>query len=79
MGIKAIGVVTKSHGDGQHVGVDWEPRLDPVREWYFFTNRSTVWHVLPGEWITDGEFRKLASEHLLHKVYKAIKSDEEEG
>lgn len=53
MGIKAIGVVTKNHGDGQHVDVDWEPRLDPVREWYFFTNRSTVWRVLPGEWMTD--------------------------
>ena len=31
-----------------------------------------------GKLMTDGEFRKLASEHLLHKVYKAIKSDEEE-
>lgn len=53
MGIKAIGVVTKNHGDGRFVDVDWEPRLDPVKEWYFYTNRSTVWRVLPGEWMTD--------------------------
>ena len=53
MDIKAIGVVTKNHGDGRFVDVDWEPRLDPVKEWYFYTNRSTVWRVLPGEWMTD--------------------------
>lgn len=28
-----------------------------------------------GKLMTDGEFRKLASEHLLHKVYKSIKSE----
>lgn len=53
MDIKAIGVVTKNHGDGRFVDVDWEPRLDPVKEWYFYTNPSTVWRVLPGEWMTD--------------------------
>ena len=47
MGIKAIGMVTKNHGDGRSVDVDWEPRLDPAKEWYFYTNRSTVWRVLP--------------------------------
>lgn len=54
MGIKVIGVVTKNHGDGRFVDVDWEPRLEPVREWYFYTNRNTIWRVLPGEWMTDG-------------------------
>ncbi len=53
MGIKAIGVVTKNHGDGRYVDVDWEPRFDPVKEWYFYTNRSTVWRIIPGEWMTD--------------------------
>ncbi len=42
MGIKAIGVVTKNHGDGRFVDVDWEPRQEPVKEWYFYTNRSTM-------------------------------------
>ena len=54
LGIKAIGIVSKNHGNGRFVDVDWEPRMDPVREWYFFTNRNTVWHILPGEWMNDG-------------------------
>lgn len=29
--------------------------------------------------MSDGEFRKIASEHLLHKVYHAIKGDEDSG
>ena len=29
--------------------------------------------------MSDGEFRKIASEHLLHKVYHAIKGDEDFG
>ena len=32
--------------------VDWKP-FDPPREWYFYTNRMTVWRVLPGDWTTD--------------------------
>jgi len=33
-----------------------------VREWYFFTDRATVWRVLPGNWKTDGLIA-LAFEH----------------
>lgn len=51
MCIKAIGVITKNHGDGQFVDVDWEPRIEPVKEWYFYTNRSTIWHVTAGDWM----------------------------
>ena len=29
-------------------------KVEPVREWYFYTHRGTVWRVLPGEWMTDG-------------------------
>jgi 5-methylcytosine-specific restriction protein B len=54
MGIKAIGVVTKNHGDGRFVDVDWEPRQEPVKEWYFYTNRSTIWRVSPDEWMAEG-------------------------
>ncbi len=54
MGIKAIGVVTNNHGDGYIVDVDWGPRLEPVKEWYFYTNRSTIWRVCPDEWMTEG-------------------------
>ncbi len=47
MGIKAVGTVTNNLGDGRTVGVDWGP-VDPPREWYFYTNRRTVWQVTPG-------------------------------
>lgn len=41
MRIKAIGTVTKNHGDGQTVDVAWEPLTEP-REWYFYTYRATI-------------------------------------
>ena len=52
MAIKAIGTVRENPGDGRTLKVDWQP-FDPPREWYFYTNRSTVWRVLPGDWRTD--------------------------
>lgn len=52
MGIKAIGVVKKNPGDGRTLDVEWTP-FDPPREWCFYTNRSTVWRVSPGDWTTD--------------------------
>ena len=56
MAIKATGTVTKNLGDGRTLKVDWTP-VDPQREWYFYTNRSTVWRVLPGDWTTDALIR----------------------
>jgi 5-methylcytosine-specific restriction enzyme B len=53
MAIKAIGTITENMNDGRHVRVNWT-RVDPVREWYFYTHRGTVWRVLPGDWKTDG-------------------------
>ncbi len=53
MAIKAIGTITDNLNDGRHVRVDWT-KIDPAREWYFYTNRGTVWRVLPGDWKTDG-------------------------
>lgn len=44
MGIKAIGEVTHNFKDGCNLKVDWK-EINPLREWYFFTNRSTVWKV----------------------------------
>ncbi len=52
MAIKAIGKVKENLGNGRILKVDWKP-IDSPREWYFYTNRSTVWHVLPGDWNTD--------------------------
>lgn len=53
MAIKAVGTITENLNDGKRVKVDWT-RIEPVREWYFYTHRGTVWRVLPGEWMTDG-------------------------
>lgn len=47
MAVKAIGEITANSGDGHRVSVKWT-RLDPPREWYFYTNRATVWEVTPG-------------------------------
>lgn len=52
MAIKAIGTVKENLGDGRTLKVAWK-RFDPPREWYFYTNRSTIWRVLPGDWTTD--------------------------
>lgn len=53
MAIKAIGTITENLNEGRRVRVDWI-KVEPVREWYFYTHRGTVWRVLPGEWMADG-------------------------
>jgi 5-methylcytosine-specific restriction protein B len=53
MAIKAIGTITENLGDGRTVRVTWT-KVEPVREWYFYTHRGTVWRLLPGEWDNDG-------------------------
>ncbi|TXK61004.1 McrB family protein [Alkalisalibacterium limincola] len=54
MAIKAIGIITANVGDGRQVKVDWAEKLEPAREWYFYTHRGTVWRVQSGDWMTDG-------------------------
>lgn len=54
MCIKAIGVVTQNLGDGQTLEVAWEARIEPAKEWYFYTNRSRIWRVTSGDWLSDG-------------------------
>ena len=53
MALKAIGTITENLNDGKRVRVDWT-KQKPLREWYFFTYRSTIWSVVPGEWKADG-------------------------
>jgi 5-methylcytosine-specific restriction enzyme B len=53
LGIKAVGTVISNDGDGQTVRVRWA-EAGPIREWYFFTSRATVWCVEPGDWRADG-------------------------
>ncbi len=53
MGIKAYGTITENPGDGQNVKVKWEKVFEPIKEWYFFTARNTLWHVerQPDDWV----------------------------
>ncbi|MFG1359176.1 McrB family protein [Xanthobacter pseudotagetidis] len=53
MVIKAIGKVIENINDGRRIRVEWT-KVEPPREWYFFTHRVTVWRVLPGDWQADG-------------------------
>jgi 5-methylcytosine-specific restriction protein B len=53
MAIKAIGTITENLDDGKRVKVDWT-KVEPAREWYFYTHRGVVWRILAGEWMTDG-------------------------
>ncbi|GAU09289.1 hypothetical protein [Desulfoplanes formicivorans] len=53
MGIKAIGEITANPGNGHAVHVTWN-RVDPVREWYFYTYMAALWKVVPGSsWYAD--------------------------
>lgn len=54
MGIKAIGLIKRNHGDGRTIDVEWESHLTLPKEWYFYTNRSTIWRVAPDDWMTEG-------------------------
>ena len=40
MRIKAIGTIISNRADGRTVDVDWQ-ELDPPRDWYFYTYRTT--------------------------------------
>lgn len=48
MAIKAIGTIVENLGDGKNIRVNWEPLLNP-REWFFYTNRSTIWRLRRGD------------------------------
>lgn len=56
MAIKATGRVTRNHGDGRRVDVDWNP-LEHPREWYFYTGRATIWKVAAGSWMSEALIR----------------------
>ncbi len=49
MKVKAIGTITRNHGDGRHIDVDWQTDYQE-REWYFYTGWKTVWKLDPEKW-----------------------------
>ncbi|RWN44684.1 MAG: hypothetical protein EOS03_23855 [Mesorhizobium sp.] len=52
MRLKARGEITANPGDGERVSVSWDEDFD-TRDWYFYTFRSTIWEVHPGEEMAD--------------------------
>ena len=48
MQIKTIGTITRNHGDGETISVDWEKNYAP-KEWYNYTYQPTVWEVYPNK------------------------------
>jgi 5-methylcytosine-specific restriction protein B len=52
MGIKAVGTIRSNPQDGERVQVQWQA-VEPVREWFFYTYRGTIWRLLPGDWMND--------------------------
>lgn len=53
MAIKAIGTITANHNNGRVVSVDWT-KIEPQKEWYFHTYRTTIQPITPDHWITQG-------------------------
>lgn len=47
MAIKSIGTITENLDDGKTVKVDWDKSFVP-KEWFFYTNRSTIWELKRG-------------------------------
>ena len=59
--IKARGTIVANRGDGRTVEVEWDENFQE-QEWYFFTNRSTVWKLKRGDDYRLKEYaRKLIS------------------
>jgi 5-methylcytosine-specific restriction protein B len=46
--LKARGTVVRNHGDGRTVEVEWDAK-PPMRDWYFYTGRPTVWELRKDE------------------------------
>lgn len=53
MAIKVIGCVRKNYKNGKRLDIDWQAPFSEPREWYFYTNMKTIWHIQPGDWKTD--------------------------
>lgn len=53
MAIKATGIVLENSLNGQNLKVQWNwINIENPREWYFYTNKRTVWHPRAQDWRT---------------------------
>jgi MoxR-like ATPase len=52
MKIKAIGVVTKNHGDGKLLEINWQ-QTNLNKKWYFYTNVAVIWRIKADNWFSE--------------------------
>ena len=52
LAIKAVGTVLSNPLDGERVSVTWKVS-GPLREWYFYAYRPTIWRQTSGDWMSD--------------------------
>lgn len=67
MKLKKLGHVKQNPHDGHNLFIDWESDFQP-REWYFYTNRQTIWKVSNSDKIDDAS-------HLIQFALHNIKQD----
>jgi 5-methylcytosine-specific restriction protein B len=70
MVIKAIGIIVANRNDGRTVEVEWDHDF-VEKSWYFYTNRSTLWHLRTDE----GYNYKALSEELKDFVWYGREQD----
>ena len=68
--IKAVGTIVANRNDGRTVEVEWDHDF-VEKSWYFYTNRSTVWHLR----IDEGYKLKVFSEKLRDFVWHGKEQD----
>lgn len=64
MSIKAIGVITKNHGDGKNIDVKWE-KVSPIKEWYGDGVLRTTVHFVDG---TESYIKKALLQFVFYNV-----------
>ena len=68
--IKAIGTIVANRNDGRTVEVEWDHDF-VEKSWYFYTNRSTLWHLR----MDEGYKYKVLSEKLKDFVWYGKEQD----
>lgn len=63
--IKARGTVVANHHNGKSIQVEWDETFEP-KNWYFFTNRSTIWKLRTDNDYPNARFAKELISFIWH-------------
>lgn len=72
MRIKATGTITNNPSDGNRVLVQWDPIVEPPREWRFYTHMPTLWKVDPEQYVPE---RRWLPEALIAFTFDGAEQD----